>query len=66
MEPRPHLATRLRHRAIKTYLDGTSQRLRRPSYTYKSLEAARIRRRMRELGYKDPAFAVDAKDDAHV
>lgn len=66
MDPRPHLATRLRHRAIKAYLDGTSQRLQGPSYTYKSLEAARIRRRMRDLGSKDPAFAVDAKDDAHV
>lgn len=63
--PPPRLAARLRNRLGRTRRRFTTAALREPSFSYKELEAQRERRLMRELGCKDPAFEVDAKDDMH-
>ncbi|PFG38845.1 teichuronopeptide biosynthesis TupA-like protein [Georgenia soli] len=65
MATEPGFAERVRMRAVGMYRNATTARLRQPSFTYKSREAARVRRLMRELGVKDPAFEVDGKDDLH-
>jgi hypothetical protein len=59
------LTGRLRAWAGRMHRRATTSSLREPSFIYKSLEAERERRLMRELGCKDPAFEVDAKDDMH-
>lgn len=48
------------------YCRRITGRLREPSYTYKLLEQQRVRRGMRRLGTRDPAYLIDAKDDAHL
>lgn len=66
MAARPPIHTRLRRRLGRAHLEVMSRRLQQPSFTYKALEAARVRRTMREHGQKDPAFSIDSKDEAHV
>ena len=61
----PTIAQRVRQRARTPYRRWAVRWSREPSYAYKHLEMVRVRRRMRELGCKDPAFAIDGKDDAH-
>ena len=56
----------LKYRLEIAYLRSSAHRLQGPSFIYKQLEAIRLRKSMRELGCKDPAFEIDAKDDAHV
>ncbi|KAE8764885.1 ATP-grasp fold amidoligase family protein [Georgenia thermotolerans] len=63
--PAASLPERVRARVERTYRRTTTARLQEPSFVYKNLEAVRVRRIMRELGCKDPAFDVDAKDDMH-
>jgi hypothetical protein len=59
------LSSRLRARAVETYLWAAASRLRGPSYTYKTREAIRVRHMMTGLGCKDPAFEIDGKTDTH-
>lgn len=61
----PTVLQRLRRRIVHEGRSAWMHQLRSPSFAYKTREMQRIRGRMRALGMKDPAYLVDAKDDAH-
>lgn len=61
----PTVPQRLRRRIVHECRRAWTRQLHTPSFAYKSREMQRIRAGMRELGMKDPAYLVDAKDDAH-
>lgn len=61
----PTVPQRLRRRIVHEGRSALLHRLRSPSFAYKTREMQRLRVRMRALGMKDPAYLVDAKDDAH-
>lgn len=56
---------RRRVRVRRDYRRAASQPLRKPSFTYKRLELARQLALMKAHGVRDPAFEVNAKDDAY-
>lgn len=61
----PTVPQRLRRRFVHEYRSARTHQVRSPSFAYKTREMQRIRGRMRDLGTKDPAYLIDAKDDAH-
>ena len=61
----PTVLQRVRRRLVHEYRSAWTHRPHSPSFAYKTREMQRIRARMRELGTKDPAYLIDAKDDAH-
>lgn len=63
--PAAPLRDRLSRGLTRAYREAAGRTQRQPSFNYKVLEASRTRRRLRAYGHKDPAFLVDAKDDAH-